>query len=91
MKWLFSVITTICFSLTGLHAQTKLPLLDKSPIDMSYCPDGYPVLKIQDKITTPLTARVIYRRPQKDKRIIFGELLEYGKVWRMGRQRSNRN
>ena len=51
---------------------------------MSYCPNGYPVLKIQDKLTDPLIARVIYSRPQKNGRVIFGELVEYGKVWRMG-------
>ena len=66
------------------NAQFKLPPIDKSPMDMSYCPDKYPVLKIQDKITDPLVARVIYSRPQKNSRVIFGELVEYGKVWRLG-------
>ena len=84
MKYLFLAITGICFSLSALQAQTKLPPLDKSPMDMSYYPNGYPVLKIQDKITDPLGARVIYSRPQKGGRVIFGELLEYGKVWRLG-------
>lgn len=61
-----------------------LPALDKSPMDMSYYPNNYPVLKIQDKVTEPVLARVIYSRPQKNGRIIFGDLVEYGKVWRMG-------
>ena len=65
-------------------AQSKLPPVDKSPMDMSYFPNSYPVLKIQDKITEPLVARVIYSRPQKNGRVIFGELLEYGEVWRLG-------
>ena len=51
---------------------------------MSYYPNNYPVLKIQDKATEPVLARVIYSRPQKNGRIIFGDLVEYGKVWRMG-------
>jgi hypothetical protein len=42
------------------------------------------VLKIQDKASEPLVARVIYSRPQKEGRKIFGELVEYGKVWRFG-------
>jgi hypothetical protein len=67
-----------------VHAQTKLPPVDKSPMDMSYYPNGYPVLKIQDKPTDPLTARVIFSRPQKNGRQVFGELIEYGKIWRMG-------
>jgi len=62
----------------------KLPQLDKSPMDMAYYPDSYPVLKIQDKATEPLVARVIYSRPQKEGRTIFGGLVEYGKVWRLG-------
>ena len=51
---------------------------------MSYYPDSYPVLKIQNKATEPVIARVIYSRPQKNDRIIFGGLVEYGKVWRLG-------
>ena len=51
---------------------------------MCYYPGNYPVLKIQDKVTEPLVARVIYSRPQKNGRLIFGELVEYGKVWRLG-------
>lgn len=75
---LFALITTSAI------AQTKLPPVDKSPMDMAYYPVGYPVLKIQDKATEPLVARLIYSRPQKNGRSVFGELLEYGKVWRMG-------
>jgi len=82
-KILLSFITL--FSVVVVFAQPgSLPPLDKSPMDMSYYPTGYPVLKIQDKITDPLAARVIYSRPQKAGRTIFGELVEYGKVWRMG-------
>ncbi|MBC7867212.1 MAG: DUF2911 domain-containing protein [Gloeobacteraceae cyanobacterium ES-bin-316] len=65
-------------------AQSKLPPVDKSPLDISYYPDNYPVLKIQDKVTEPLVARIIYSRPQKNTRVVFGELIEYGKVWRLG-------
>jgi len=65
-------------------SQDKLPEIDKSPLDISYCPDGYPLLKIQGKTTEPLVARLIYSRPQKNERKIFGELIEYGKVWRLG-------
>jgi hypothetical protein len=53
-------------------------------MDMSYYPANYPVLKIQDKVTEPLVARVVYSRPKKENRAIFGGLIEYGKVWRLG-------
>jgi len=65
-------------------ADAKMPPLDKSPMDMAYLPANYPVLKIQGKATEPLVARVIYSRPQKAGRTIFGELIEYGKIWRLG-------
>lgn len=51
---------------------------------MSYFPSNYPLLKVQGKATESLAARVIYSRPQKSGRVLFGELVEYGKVWRLG-------
>jgi hypothetical protein len=63
---------------------SSLPLLDKSPMDMSYYPANFPILKIQDKATEPVVMRLIYSRPQLNGRKIFGELQEYGKVWRLG-------
>ena len=81
----FSFIVAVFFlCIITATAQTKMPVLDKSPMDMSYYPNNYPVLKIQDKLTDALVARVIYSRPQKNGRNIFGDLLEYGKVWRLG-------
>jgi hypothetical protein len=53
-------------------------------MDISYYPSNFPILKIQDKVTGPLVARVIYSRPGKNDRKIFGDLLEYGRIWRMG-------
>lgn len=69
------------------NAQTesgKLPPVDKSPMDIAYFPDGYPVLKIRDKAADYPVMRLIYSRPQKAGRNVFGELVEYGKLWRMG-------
>ena len=68
------------------QAQTtnRIPELDKSPMDMSYYPSNYPILKIQNKATEDLVARVVYSRPQRQGRKVFGELVEYGKVWRLG-------
>ena len=65
-------------------AQFKVPALDKSPMDMSYFPANFPILKIQNKAPEPLVARVLYSRPQKNGRSVFGELIEYGKIWRLG-------
>ena len=65
-------------------AQSPLPPLDKSPMDMCYYPVDYPILKIQHKTDDPPVARVIYGRPQKNSRSIFGDLVPYDMVWRMG-------
>ena len=84
MKKLFIIIISVVLSTTLLAQAGGIPPLDKSPMDMCYYPANYPVLKIQDKITEPLVARVIYSRPQKTGRVIFGGLIKYGEVWRMG-------
>ena len=75
---------TICATIYAQTAASNLPAIDKSPMDMAYYPNNYPVLKIQDKASEPVIARVIYSRPQKNNRTVFGELIEYNTVWRMG-------
>ena len=83
MKKILLITAALLTTMIG-YTQTKLPAIDKSPMDMAYYPANYPVLKIQDKLSEPLVARIIYSRPQKNDRKIFGELIEYGKVWRLG-------
>lgn len=64
---------------------SKLPPLDKSPMDMVYYPANYPIMRIQpNKVSEPIITRVIYSRPSKNGRKIFGELVEDGKIWRLG-------
>ena len=65
MKKFMLLLCAFQFVFIGLLAQTNIPPVDKSPMDMSYYPVNYPVLKINDKITEPLAARVVYSRPQK--------------------------
>lgn len=86
MKKLIGLLLAVAFLNTS-NAQSngnKLPAIDKSPMDMAYYPANFPVLKVQDKASEPLVARVIYSRPQKSGRTVYGELVEYGKVWRLG-------
>ncbi|TMI69746.1 MAG: DUF2911 domain-containing protein [Bacteroidetes bacterium] len=80
------IVCIVMAALSGyfVMAQSELPPVDKSPMDMSYYPINYPVLKIQDKLAEPLAARVVYSRPKKEGRTIFGGLVEYGKIWRLG-------
>jgi hypothetical protein len=85
MRKFFVFICLFTFSVISFSQSTpKLPELDKSPMDVSYYPGNYPILKIQNKATEPLIARILYSRPQKQGRKIFGELVEYGNVWRLG-------
>lgn len=58
--------------------------VDKSPMDMAYYPVDYPKLKMSKNTQEPLVARVIYSRPQKSGRTIFGDVLKYGSIWRLG-------
>jgi len=80
----FFLVLCICSLGVHLSAQSKLTPMDKSPMDMAYYPVNYPIIKIQNKVTEPLVARVSYSRPSKNGRKVLGELVEYGKVWRLG-------
>lgn len=62
----------------------NIPKIDVSPMDASYYPANFPLLKIRDKVTVPLAVKLIYSRPQLKGRVMFGELLPYAQVWRMG-------
>jgi hypothetical protein len=84
MKKLITLLGIFQLVFISLMGQNNLPAIDKSPMDMSYYPVNYPVLKIQDKITEPVVARVIYSRPQRSGRAIFGGLVKNGEVWRVG-------
>ena len=85
MKQLILAFFGLILSATLTHAQnSRLPAIDKSPLDISFYPANYPILKIQDKAPEAVLARVIYSRPQKNGRTVFGELVEYGSIWRLG-------
>ena len=80
------LLVGICFSsIVFAQAPQRFPSLDKSPLDISYFPPNFPVAKVQPtRMQEPLIARVIYSRPQKMGRNVFSELVEKGKVWRLG-------
>jgi hypothetical protein len=64
--------------------------IDKSPLDISYYPVNYPTLKMNGSDTNSLIARLIYSRPQKSGRPIFGSeappkfVQQFGTYWRLG-------
>ncbi|MEO7264676.1 MAG: DUF2911 domain-containing protein [Ferruginibacter sp.] len=74
-------------------AQDSLPAnpyapLDRSQMDMSYFPVDFPLQKMNGLKTELPVARVIYSRPHKNGRVIFGNsensICHYGKAWRLG-------
>lgn len=84
MKKTILIFCTILFS-TVIIAQQKPTELDKSPMDMSYWPKDFPLLKINGKVKdAALHARIIYGRPQKNNRTIFNGIIKYNEVWRLG-------
>ncbi|GAB3015776.1 hypothetical protein GCM10027051_19730 [Niabella terrae] len=58
--------------------------VDISPMDMSYFPLKYPLLKMTDPRLQPPVLRVIYSRPHLQGRKLFEEVLKYGEPWRLG-------
>jgi hypothetical protein len=63
--------------------------IDISPMDMSYFPVDYPILKMQKRSQGPPLARVIYSRPHLQGRRLFHEVLKYGEPWRLGANESS--
>lgn len=55
--------------------------VDVSPMDIAWLPVDYPKLSVKRKVPV---ARVIYSRPHKQGRKIFGNLVKYGERWRLG-------
>jgi hypothetical protein len=63
------------FTSENIVAQNAFPKMDASPMDLA--------MARPDRNTPPL-ARVIYSRPSKKGRVIFGNLVPYDQVWRTG-------
>ncbi|WP_412466770.1 DUF2911 domain-containing protein [Pedobacter sp. KLB.chiD] len=86
MKNIFIVVFALfCFSAKaqqGASAEVKFPAADPSPADIVYFPLNAPKAKAGDP-TKPVI-KIVYSRPQKKGRDIFGVLEQYGKVWRFG-------
>lgn len=62
----------------------KLSPVDLSPLDVAYFPVDYPVHKMDSSYIAAPKARVIYSRPHKGGRTIFGGLIKFGEPWRLG-------
>jgi hypothetical protein len=86
---LIVVFVLFCFGAKAQeasNADVKFAAADPSPADIVYYPLGAPKAKAGD-LTKPLI-KVVYSRPQKKGRDIFGVLEQYGSVWRFGANES---
>lgn len=88
MKNIFIVVfALLCF---GVQAQetpsneVKFPVADPSPADIVYFPLNAP----KAKDATKPVIKIVYSRPQRKGRDVFGVLEQYGKVWRFGANES---
>lgn len=70
---LFSFTLALLFFFQADLSAQKFPALDKSPADISYY-----------RLNKKPVAKVVYSRPQKNGREIFGNLVSYDKIWRTG-------
>ncbi|MDP5139261.1 MAG: DUF2911 domain-containing protein [Spirosomaceae bacterium] len=81
MKKITSLLFVLLFSATAFSQ--KLPGIDKSPMDMAYYPNDFAHDRkfAPDKIgDIPAIARVIYSRPAKKGREIFGGMIKWLKI-----------
>lgn len=69
-----------------LKRETTNPYVpvDLSPMDMAYFPTDFPVQKMNGTATGLPRARVIYSRPHRQGRQIFGNIVKWGEPWRLG-------
>ncbi len=74
----------VLFFCSMANAQQKPTDLDKSPLDVCYFPNNYPILKLKGQAPQEPLMRLLYSRPQKNGRDIFGTEVKYNEVWRLG-------
>jgi hypothetical protein len=86
MKKNLIILLLLTLVTSGVWAQVFRGL-DKSPMDMAYLPDNF----AHDRKFAPernlgqsAYIRIIYSRPQKKGREVFGGMVKYNEVWRLG-------
>ena len=91
MKKILSVLILVATFSGALQAQTTAPApkfanLSPSPAAIAYYPHNFAHDRGDGpkKVGNVIFAKVVYFRPAKKDREIFGKLVPYGKVWRTG-------
>lgn len=87
MKKLNLVIILAVFALSVKAQDVKFPALDSSPADLAYFPSNA-AQTAKKGAASPAVIKVIYSRPAKKGREVFGTLEPFGKVYRLGANES---
>lgn len=83
----FSLLTFLLLFVLSVNAQeVKFPPLDASPADIAYFPNK--AVKFKKTDSPSAVIKVTYSRPSAKGRVIFGDLIKYGEVWRVGANES---
>jgi hypothetical protein len=78
MKRILLMIAGITLMCVSSNAQYRFPRVDVSVADILY----YPINATHD--SKPPKIKIIYSRPLKNGREVFGGLQKFGQVWRVG-------
>jgi hypothetical protein len=80
----FSLLAITLLIAISVKAQevVKFPPLDASPADIAYFPNKSVKFKKTDNPSPSI--KVIYSRPSAKGRAIFGDLIKFGEIWRVG-------
>jgi len=80
----FSLLAITFLIAISVKAQdvVKFPPLDASPVDIAYFPNK--AVKFKKTDTPNPVVKVLYSRPSVKGRTIFGDIVKFGEVWRVG-------
>ena len=78
-KYILSLILLVGIGYASQSQSFRGP--DKSPMDVAYLPDNF---AHDRKAGEEAIAKAYYSRPNKSDRVVFGGMVPFGKVWRLG-------
>ena len=86
MKYTFLPFLFILLTTTMVAQEIEWPGLDKSPMDLVTYPRSAAFANYldEDDPDRDPKIKVLYSRPYKNDRVVFGELVKFGEDWRLG-------
>jgi len=86
MKSTFLPLFLLLITSTLVGQEIEWPGLDKSPMDLATYPSNAAFANYldEDDPNRSPKIKVLYSRPYKNDRVVFGELVPFGEDWRLG-------